>query len=416
MAARILGPSDITSEALKNLIGNAEEGQTIDFKRAINLEKAEAKRDLAVDISAFANESGGDIIFGMDQSSEGIASRLVALPDFNRDQTPLRISQINQSHIEPAVAGLQFVPIEFESGQFALVLRIPRSWNKPHAVVGKPYTWHIRDGKGNRSMKPRELREAFTLSVEISERMKNFRLGRIEQLTKGTPPVFLSSRELLVLHLMPVSAFDSPLTIDLAAIFKDLGLAHPIHADVNLETLIARYNFDGVIAHRQMVQENEKLTYYTQIFRNACIESVNSRILEARSPTTTTGILTVYEHWVEAAVRRFMQLLQKNSVEPPIFVLLSMIGVRGRQIGWILNEALGSSAPPSQIDRDPLLLPEIRIDAFAPDYYEALRPAFDVVWQSSGRSGSVNYTDGKWAPSDSELQEQNRRGYRPKYS
>src|SRR6266436_6955869 len=103
MAARILGPSDITSEALKNLIGNAEEGQTIDFKRAINLEKAEAKRDLAVDISAFANESGGDIIFGMDQSSEGIASRLVALPDFNRDQTPLRISQINQSQIEPAV-------------------------------------------------------------------------------------------------------------------------------------------------------------------------------------------------------------------------------------------------------------------------------------------------------------------------
>ena len=63
MASRILGPAQITPDALKSLVGTAEEGQTIDFKRAINLEKAEAKRDLAVDISAFANESGGDIVF-----------------------------------------------------------------------------------------------------------------------------------------------------------------------------------------------------------------------------------------------------------------------------------------------------------------------------------------------------------------
>ena len=297
MSSRILGPTEITADAVKSLIGTAEEGQTIDFKRAINLEKAEAKRDLAVDISAFANESGGDIVFGMDQTSDGVASRLVSLPQFNRDHVELQIRQVNQAHIEPAVTGLEFVSVEFETGQFAAVLRIPRSWNRPHSVVGKPYTWHILgEGNGNRSMKPRELRETFTLAAEISERMKNFRVHRVDHLIKGAPPVFLSSRELIIIHVLPVSAFDTPSMLDLVRILHDdLGLAHPLHADVSLGTRDARYNFDGIIAHRRLVREGEQTQYYTQIFRNGCIESVNSRILEARPAGTTAGILTGYE-------------------------------------------------------------------------------------------------------------------------
>lgn len=405
MASRILGPGEITAEALKNLVGTAEEGQTIDFKRAINLEKREAKQDLATDISAFANESGGDIVFGMDQTVDGIADRLVSLSNFNRDHFELQIRQINQANIEPAVTGLEFVLVEFETGQFAAVLRIPRSWNRPHAVVGKPYTWHIREGNGNRSMKPRELREAFTLAAEISERMKSFRAHRIDEIIKGPPPAFLSSRELIVIHVLPVSAFDTPAILDLASVLQnDLGLAHPLAGQVSLEMLDARYNFDGIIAHRRLVREGDRTQYYTQVFRNGCLETANSRILEARTDGTTGGVLTNYEFWVEETVRRFMQLLEKNSIDPPIFVMLSMIGVKGRSIGWKLFDGFDPEAPPGQIDRDPLLLPEIRIDTFAPDYYEALKPAFDIVWQSSGLPGSFNYTSGKWSrPSHVEL-------------
>ena len=59
MAARIL-PGEITPEVVKSLIGVAEEGQTLDFKRSINVENVEAKRNLAIDVTSFANESGGD--------------------------------------------------------------------------------------------------------------------------------------------------------------------------------------------------------------------------------------------------------------------------------------------------------------------------------------------------------------------
>jgi hypothetical protein len=30
-------------------------------------------------------------------------------------------------------------------------------------------------------------------------------------------------------------------------------------------------------------------------------------------------------------------------------------------------------------------------------YHDALRESFDRVWQTYGRFGSINYTDGKWS-------------------
>ena len=411
MAARILGPGEITPAILKSLIGSAEEGQTLDFKRAINLDKPDAKRDLATDVSAFANESGGDIIYGMDQTADGFAKGLMPLTGVNRDGVEIQLRQICQAQIDPPVPGLQFVTVEFEPDKFAMVMRIPRSWDRPHCVVGNTHTWPIRDGKGNRSMKPRELRDAFMLSAEISERMKAFRAERVAALVARNAPIMPASSELLVLHVLPLSAFDSPTTFDIAGVLKnDLALAHPLAVQTHIDSLTARYNFDGAIAYRSSGQQGEAATYYTQLFRNGCIESVDSRILESRVQGTTTGITARYEVWVEATVRRFLQLLKKNGVEPPIFVMLSLVGVKGRQIGWIVCEPLDSQPPPGSIDRDPLLLPEVRIEAFTTDYYTALKPLFDTLWQCCGRAGSPNYKNDQWNRPDEAVLARNRMG------
>jgi len=185
------------------------EGQTIELKWLIDVADANAKKKLSAEIASFANASGGDIVFGIDEK-EGKASRLTPLPGFDADNTELQLRQIFDSNIDPPVPGLQFCPVEVGSKKFALELRIPRSWGRPHALLGEFPQFVVRDGNRRRAFTLPELREAFGLSASIAARMKQFRAERMASLVNDNAPAPLSSRILMALHVMPQSAFDTP--------------------------------------------------------------------------------------------------------------------------------------------------------------------------------------------------------------
>ncbi len=51
------------------------------------------------------------------------------------------------------------------------------------------------------------------------------------------------------------------------------------------------------------------------------------------------------------------------------------------------------------IDRDTLILPDVEIQSFEEGFARVMKPAFDVLWQTSGADGSPNYdSDGNWKP------------------
>ncbi len=82
-------------------------------------------------------------------------------------------------------------------------------------------------------------------------------------------------------------------------------------------------------------------------------------------------------------------------IEPPIFVLLSMMDVKGYKM---LISSLEVEIPHTDgIDRDRLILPEIIIDTFNVDHPKMLKPVFDSIWNACGWEGSINYDDkGRW--------------------
>jgi len=83
MASRVIRESPISKEALEALIASAiPEGQTLEYKRAINVETTKAKLEFCADVAAFANASGGEIIFGMDEDGDGKAKAFKPLEDF----------------------------------------------------------------------------------------------------------------------------------------------------------------------------------------------------------------------------------------------------------------------------------------------------------------------------------------------
>lgn len=385
---RLFPENEITVDMLRTLItSKIGEGQAIEFKRAIDVSDAKAKKNLSAEVASFANASGGDIVFGMEEKS-GTASKLVPLPGFDADKIELQLRQIFTSNIEPPVPGLRFCPVEIRSGKFVLVLRITRSWARPHALLGDNPQFLVRDGNRRRVFTVRELREAFGLSASIAERMKKFRAERIASLVAGDAPAPLSSRRLMVLHVMPQSAFDSPQSIDLSFVMKNDVLIWPMHAT----GLSKKLNFDGVLSFFPGVGGHpEPVRSYVQVFRDGCVEAVTTEIFH--SVDGRKLIFPGYESPVEEALHSHLTLLQRLGIEPPIFVGLGFIGARDYsfELPGFLTERT------SPIGRDVLIIPETPIYAYSDTYHDVLRESFDRVWQTCGRFGSPNYTDGKWS-------------------
>lgn len=390
MATYVLSGAEITKDGLLALIrSRIEEGQTIDFKRALNVSTDQAKRDLCVDVSSFANASGGDIIFGMDQTEVGAAGVLVPLPNFNGNVLELQIRQICRSKIDPPVPGLRFHPVELNPGESVLVLRIPRSWNRPHSIAGEPTTFHVRDGKGNRSMTVRDLREAFDSATSISDRMQRFRTQRIANLLARETPAPLLGTSLVALHILPVSAFDRATKVDIGRIMENDY--KPLLGPMNAPGFDQRINFDGLISYHPSL--GKPVDSYLQVFNDGCIEAVSLTMFMGIDGETV--IPWTYEHRIEKGLRNYLNLLQRQGLEPPFFVSVALVGAEGYRLFFI--NLFGENEQSAPIDRAVLMAPEILIESYAATYYDVLHEPFARIWQAGGILDSPNYTDGQWS-------------------
>jgi hypothetical protein len=293
------------------------------------------------------------------------------------------------------VPGLQFCPVEVGRKQFVLVLRIPRSWARPHALLGEVPQFLVRDGNRRRAFTLRELREVFGLSASIAARMKQFRAERIASLATDNTPVPLSSRTLFVLHVMPQSAFDTPQSTDLCFLMKNNTLIWPMH-DTGFSK---KLNFDGVLSYfpgDHLPLKTQAVGSYVQVFRDGCLEAVTTEIFQ---DDVVEGLPKVifhsYEALVEKALYNHLSLLWELEIDPPIFVSLAFIG--GKDYSLLLPGQFGQEKSSSPIGRDVLIIPETPIYEYSSTYYDVLKESFDRVWQTCGQLGSINYKDGKWS-------------------
>lgn len=359
----------IDEDYLQSLIDNKVlERKTLEYKEVLSGNSDAEKREFLADVSSFANAAGGDLIFGI-KEVKGVPTELCGLTIANVDDKKLRLENIIRNGIKPRIPGISIREIPLQSSKVVIIIRIPRSWVLPHMVTFKNLSrFYSRNSTGKYQLDVPEIRALFALSETTTERIRNFRRGRLSNIVSGeTPVALIKDRPKVILHIIPFGAFDPSVKFDISILPKRgerFG-----------------YNFDGLLKYEAFFQSLADT--YLQIFRNGIIESVRVYDFE-QIPSE------LYERELLRDLSDYLLLQKRLGIEPPLFIMLSLLDVKG----YTMAITRGKTAA---IDRDALPVPEIMIENIDCDPAEVMRPLFDTVWNAAGWPRSMNYNEkGEW--------------------
>lgn len=131
------------AELLALKTGVVKESLHIEYKASGSIDKKdnEKKREMARDISAFANADGGQIIYGMKENKDHEPDDLDDGVD-PREYPEIWFEQILQQHVTPLMTSVKIRHVPLSNGRVAVVIDIPASNGDPHQVDGRYYRRH----------------------------------------------------------------------------------------------------------------------------------------------------------------------------------------------------------------------------------------------------------------------------------
>lgn len=381
---------EIKESDLQSLIDNKVlESKTIEYKKELPNNSDSSKKEFLADVTSLANSSGGDLIFGIEQDNQiGKPKEVCGIGVENADKEKTRLDDIIRTGIEPRILSVSIQAIPLKNSKFALIIRIPKSWNGPHRVIlGGHAKFYARNSSGKYEMDVDELRIAFNLSETLIDRIRNFRVDRVAKIQADETPVPLFSFPKIILHLIPVNAFNASQKYNIDSIESNAYDKLPLLYRLALNR---RYNLEGLFTYSD--NEKGKFSAYTQLYRNGIIEAVDALLLRPREINNTKIkiISSNYEEKLIKATSSYLKLLSEFTIEPPIFIFLSFLGVKNYGIWHEREEGV-------PIDRELLLLPEGITENYNTKIEHSLKPLFDLVWNASGYQNSLNFDkNGNW--------------------
>lgn len=197
----------IDRDDLEQLLSNTVlESKTIEYKRQLPNDSDKEKKGFLADISSFANASGGDLIFGIEEE-KGYPKSIDGMEIDNIDEEIRKYENIIRYGIEPRV-NFETRPVNISDKKFVLVFRVKKSWIGPHRVIYQGHDkFYSRNTKEKYPLDTSELRTAFNFSHTIIEQISKFKTERIIQIIANNFPAPLSEGAKIVLHLIPLESF-----------------------------------------------------------------------------------------------------------------------------------------------------------------------------------------------------------------
>lgn len=367
------------------ITAGAAESRTIDYKRTIYGNAHADYSEFLADTTSFANTSGGDLVVGMD-ATNGIPTAITPLA-MPMDPEILRLEQIARGGIQPRIVNIAFRAVPIGAGGNVLIIRVPRSYNPPHRVIrqGSNRFW-ARSAAGKYEPDVNELRTLFNASPQLADRIRNFRLDRVAKIAAGQAPVQLMNSGILIVHIVPLSAFDVTSTLPLHEIKQNFRSFVPIGSST---AIVTRINFDGILKTSNADLQATQHRAYVQLYHNGIIEATASKLMAVSSGSP---IISNFDDQLIYEIMRSMNDLAALGIEPPYVLLVSLVGVfgarfnfgRGQNSQWYDNLS-------DPLDRDQYHFGEVIFEIIptAPaECADIIRPILDQVANAGGRATS----------------------------
>ena len=387
--------ASIDEQDIQSLVlDQVPESKTIDYKQGLPGDEKEDKKEFLADASSFANAAGGYLIFGIKEQS-GVPTEMCGFETDDVDAQKLRLESMLRDGIAPRLPRIDIhvVQVTSKSQHYVLILSIQKSWLSPHRVIFRDHGhFYARNSAGKYRLDVSESRTEFDLSSTRAEQIKAFRVERLSKIgaSEETPTPLDEQAARLVLHIIPFGAFN-PTTRPNLSLLEDPPkryLSSPFSLWSNLQSHGFRYNLDGVVNYTHVERVNTPTTSYVQVFHNGIVEALDLSILNAsRNNRVFSGIL--YEQRLIQAVVRYGELQKLLGVEPPWFLMVSLMGMKGYRISHPMFQ-YGFSEHSGEIDRAHLVIPEVMINDFD-NIAMAMKPIFNTIWNAAGHRGSPNY-------------------------
>jgi schlafen family protein len=367
------------------------EGREIDYKLDLAVGTDDEKKEFLADVSSFANTVGGTLYIGIREENL-LPVELVGLSVADQDLEIQRIENLLRNGLEPRLPGVNIRPIRLSTSRLVLVLEVSQSWALPHRVSLKGgHKFYARNSCGKYPVDVAELRGLFAQSEDLTERMRRFRHERLSAVQAGETPMGPGAWPKIVLHLIPIQSFKPGSMFDLSHVEGILTGLYFSQAS----RWSYRHNFEGFATFTADHQEGNPLTY-VQVFRTGALEAADRFMLGYLGNQEQRYIPgSDFEKTIASALPQYLAVLSKLGIQPPVFLGLSLLGVKGYQMYHVGQSPF--SRTPRHIERQELVLPEIAIDDFTADPFKLLKPVFDIVWNAAGWPGSASYTlAGEW--------------------
>lgn len=130
--------NDIGEHDLQSLVINGVgESNQLDYKETLPGGDDGSKKEFLRDVSAMSNANGGDLIYGVREQSVGdanAAAEVVGVEGVDVDAKKLWMEDLIRTGIEPRLLGVGIRVVPVGDSKVIFVVRVPRSWNGPHAV------------------------------------------------------------------------------------------------------------------------------------------------------------------------------------------------------------------------------------------------------------------------------------------
>lgn len=373
---------------LNNLVQNAVlEGKTIEYKDQLPGNTDSERKEFLADISSFANASGGDLIFGI-MTEQGTPKTVAGGSVANIDAEKLKYEEIIRNGLEPRI-NFAIHTVSVDTKNIVFIFRMNKSWQSPHRVIYKGHDkFYSRNSAGKYPLDTSELKIAFNLTNTIVEQISKFKMDRISQLVSDNTPIPFYEGGKIVLHLIPIESFNPEHKVNLDTATKDIAKLEPIYSS----GWNNRINLEGILSYSG--GRTDKSHSYVQLYRNGIIEAVEGLMLSPNDEKRYIPSIA-YERELLKYLCIYLKLLKELSINPPIVIFLTLIGVEGFEMA-VDRTGLWPEKH-YKIDRNVLQLPENLIDSYDTEPKDILRPMFDLIWNACGYEHSYNFDEkGNW--------------------